>query len=241
MNIEVFKSLMGKEWVEMFAPFIKSKEMDSIYSFLKKESNNRKIICPKSKNTYRTFKTTDPKSLKIVWVFQDPYSKVIGNNMVADGVALSCRNTGYSQPSLRAFFDYIRNNIEQGDKDFEEDYNLDYLCDQGVLMLNSALTVEKDKPGSHTHIWNPFIEYFIKEILNKKYNGLITVFSGSNAKLFSPFVDQNLHYVFHTEHPASAVRNNREWRGNDIFNVINSILTKNNRTEWINWTGGLPF
>ena len=157
MNYEKFEPLLGT-WGMYLKPFIESNECDILYTKLKEDAKRGKKICPLSQETYRTFQETPKDDLKVVFVLMDPYPWIKKEKgvptIVADGIAMSCSHTAHPQPSLELFYDGIIDDLYKKDKEFvpERLNDLKYLCNQGVMMLNTALTVEVNKVGSHTKV-----------------------------------------------------------------------------------------
>lgn len=240
MNYEKFKPLLGT-WASKLRPFIESKDADKIYFFLKEESNRGKTILPKSGSTYRSFATTPYGNTQVVFLLQDPYPWIKKDIPVADGIALSCSNTGELQPSLEMFYDAIEDDLYQGlNLKDPRDPNLEYLCKQGVMMLNTSLTVEKDKSSSHYELWKPFTTYLFEEIFTNYNRGLIFVLCGEKSHYYERYIHPMQHYVFKLEHPANAARKLRKWDHQNIFKKINKLLLENNNTS-INWMNGSLF
>jgi len=203
MNYEKFQPLLG-EWAEFFKPFIESKEMDDIYSFLRYKFKQGAVICPDSRDVFRTFEET-PKNISVVIYAMDPYPTIKDGIKVANGVPMDCRNTGILQPSLDKFYEGIEKELFRGLKlNGWKSPDLRYLPAQGVMLVNSDLTVEAYKSGSHKGVWIKFQKYFIEEILNKYYKGLIFVLMGKNSLEVQEFIDENVHYVYTCEHPVAA-------------------------------------
>jgi uracil-DNA glycosylase len=238
MDYEKFAPLLG-DWAPKFKAFIESTDFDDIYTFLKSEARDGKIICPKSSDTFRAFTECPYKDLKCIFILQDPYPWVKWNwatreaIMVADGLAMSCSNTGELQPSLELFYEGIEDDLG---KKVMRVPDLKYLANQGVLLLNTSLTVEKDKPSSHTkiHLWDKFIKYLIEEVINFYNSGLIYVGFGQSAQDTGKMVLPFLHWGFDVEHPAFAARQERMWKHDKIFTKINRIL-KDSNNEQIIW------
>lgn len=236
MNYSKFEPLLG-DWALKFKQFIESPECDKIYSFLKKESSEDKIICPHRDNTFRAFKETPFEKLKCVFILQDPYHQIVRKDNklvhVADGLAMSCSNTGIIQPSLELFYKGIENDLGE---EVVRQPDLSYLAHQGVLLLNTSLTVEMDKPGSHSKIglWDEFNDYLVQEVINYYTKGLIYVSFGKNAQLMAKTIIPFLHWGFEVEHPAFAARKERDWNHKNIFSKINKIL-KDCNNEQILW------
>ena len=101
---------------------------------------------------------------------------------------------------------------------------------QGILMINSALTCEVNKTGSHTLLWRPFIAELLKS-LSIYNNGIIYVLFGRQAQSFSSYIGKNNH-VFNVFHPAYYARTNT--RMPNIFREIGDLSFKLNgeRIEW---------
>lgn len=222
------------DWAPKFKPFWESGGFDEIFGFLKAESAEKKVICPVHQNVFRAFRETPYSSLKCVFMLQDPYPWIKNGKYVADGIAMSCSNTGICQPSLDLFYDGIADDL-----DIEVPHNpdLSYLCKQGVLFLNTSLTVELNKPTSHTKLWDKFMNYLIEEVINYYSNGLIYVSFGKNAHLLAKAMMPFLHWGFKVEHPAAAAHQERKWDHQNIFSQINKIL-KSCNNEQIYWAYG---
>jgi uracil-DNA glycosylase len=235
MNYEKFVPALGS-WAPKLKPFIESLECDGIYESLRTLKAQGHKITPTSDQLYRAFQECPYKDLKCVFLLQDPYQKTIDGVRVADGIPMSCSNTGVLQPSLIQFYNAIEEDLYGGlNLVLERNPDLTYLARQGVLLLNSALTTKIGESSAHLKlgIWNPFIEYVLK-MLNNENQGLIFVFVGGPAQEFSYLINPKIHNVFELEHPAYAARQNRTWKHNGIFSKINTILKENNgiTLEW---------
>jgi uracil-DNA glycosylase len=238
MNFEKFEPLLG-DWAYKLKPFIESEKCDQIYAKLKADSQKGKTILPASSDTYRAFKETSYKNLKVVFLMYDPYPWVKNGVVVADGIALSCKNTGVMQPSLQKFYEGIEEDTGLNLKG-EKKADLSHLCLQGCMMLNTALTVEKDMVGSHYEIWKPFTTYLFEEVFGKHNKGLIFVLCGKESQYYERFLYPHQHYIFKLEHPAAAAHQERSWKHQNIFTTINKLVKENYRTE-ISWIDDLPF
>lgn len=236
MDYSKVESQLG-DWGPQLKPFIETKDFDDIFAFLKAESREGKTICPESNNVFRAFKECPYKDLKCVFILQDPYPWVKFDResgswiYTSDGLAMSCSNTGICQPSLNMFYDGIEDDL--GEKVLREP-SLQYLAKQGVLLLNTNLTVEKDKPTSHKGKWNKFIEFLLREVINSYFSGAIYVSFGEEAHVAAKSIIPFLHWGFEVEHPAFAARKERPWNHKNIFRNINKIL-KDNNNEKILW------
>ncbi len=234
MDFKKVKDQFGEDWADKFRPFIESKEFDEIYGFLKAQSADKRVICPHHTDVFRAFRETPYKGLKCVFILQDPYSFIKGGKIIANGVAMDCRNTGVCQPSLNLFYDGIADDL---DIEVPHHPDLSYLCKQGVLFLNTSLTVELNKPASHRGVWDKFMMYLIEEVINYYNNGLIYVSFGKNAQVLTKAMVPFLHWGFEVEHPAAAAHKEAKWKHGNIFSKINKIL-KDCNNEQIYWAYG---
>jgi len=105
------------------------------------------------------------------------------------------------------------------------------LKEEHVLLLNSALTVEKDKSGSHQKLWEPFMNFFFTEIINKFTRGLPIILIGKDAQKYEKIIAPFTHYVKCVEHPAAASYQNRKWDCQSLFSETNRIIEQNNGKE----------
>lgn len=99
-------------------------------------------------------------------------------------------------------------------------------------MLNTALTTQAGKIGTHVDLWKPFIA-FLLDMLAHYNSGIIYVFMGAKAKEWAKMVPANNYKMF-TIHPAAAAYRGGQWDSGNVFNQINKILKENHNTE-ITW------
>lgn len=218
---------IGEGWSAMFKGEGEKILMNICHQLGKRGVVDKEVICPTSTDVLRAFRECKYSNLKIVFILQDPYHQVINGQKIADGIAMSCSYTHVLQPSLRLVYDEIERTVGHVNR------NPDLKCwaNQGVLMLNTALTVKHASPGSHVEIWRPFTQYLLKELSNKT-SQTIYVFCGANAKSFSHLVTRGVKY--YTVHPAAAAYRGGMWDSEDLFNNINYVL-KNRGLEQIKW------
>ena len=247
MNWTSFENKFEEGWGIKLRPFIESKECDEIYKFLKERSRLGHKILPNNNVVYRAFQECAYKDLKCVVIGQDPYPHFFNGVETADGLAFSCGNTKKLQPSLDKLYEGMEQDLnEKGfDLSIVKEADLTFLAKQGVLLLNSSLTVEKDKVGSHSNIngkniWEPFYKYLIEEVLNKFNPGLCYILLGKQAEPLEKYILPFNNYVFKAEHPSAAARKERRWEHNNVFTKVNKILHDANKFT-IDWYDDLPF
>lgn len=237
MEYNKFKSQFGS-WAESFKPFIESGEMDQIYQRLKEESGQGKVICPSSFNTFRAFKECPMSSVKVIIMGMEPYHQYNRKDKIytADGLTFSCSITNKPQPSLDKLYEAIENDLYNGlDLHHEKVNDLSYLAEQGVLLINTSLTVLANEKQTHEGLWNPFIEYLIGNILNNIDRELIYMFMGRDAQYFDQFVVPFRHTILECEHPAAAKYAERPMIHKNIFSICNKFLqnSRQNKIEWL--------
>ena len=223
----MFAKLESSGWSRVFKSFIFSSEFTEILNKLYQLSVTDKRFTPTLKQVFRAFEECPYDDLKVIFIGQDPYPQL----GVADGISFSCGNTNKVQPSLRYIFEEIERTVYQEFPSYQ-DPDLTRWSKQGILMLNTALTVEVGKIGSHYDIWKPFTAYLL-DWLNNYNTGLIYVYMGKKAEEWSELTSDN-NYKFAVKHPASAAYNGSKWDSNDIFNEISKIVMKNSnfKIEW---------
>lgn len=199
-------------------------KLDSVLNSVSKLDKNN--IYPSSENIFRALNLTNFKDVKVVIIGQDPYH---GENE-ANGLAFSINNDVKITPSLRNIFKELQNdlNIKRTNTD------LSSWAKQGVLLINSILTVEKDKPLSHSDIGWQEITNFIIKYINDNKNHVVFVLWGNYAKKFKNLIDSKKHYVIESPHP-SPLSATRGFFGSKPFSKINNYLIKNNQSA-IDWS-----
>jgi uracil-DNA glycosylase len=224
---KLFDKLEPSGWGRVFKSFIFSSEFTDILNKLYVLSITDKRFTPPLKQVFRAFEECPYDKLQVVIIGQDPYPQF----GVADGISFSCGNTNKVQPSLRYIFEEIERTVYQEFPSYQ-DPDLTRWSNQGILMLNTALTVEVDKIGSHYDIWKPFTAYLL-DWLNNYNPGLVYVYMGKKAEGWSELTGDNNH-KFTVKHPASAAYNGSKWDSNDIFNKVSAIVKENSGNQ-ITW------
>jgi len=226
MKWEKFKDKFHPSWHEKIKPFIESVECDDIYAFLKAQSQLSKKIAPDSINTYRCFFETPLDELKVIIVGMCPYHTFKNGSPVADGLAMSCSITEQLQPSLDQFYGAIETEFYNGlNLNIIKHYDLAYLANQGVLLLNAALTTEKDRAGSHLQLWEPFMKYLFEKVINNI--DIPIVFLGKDASNLKKYTSK-FKNVFEVSHPASAAYIGTNWDTKGTFKEVDKIIWENN-------------
>ena len=193
-----------------------------------KEYEN-KIIYPPKDEIFNAFKLTDFNNVKVVIFGQDPYP----NPGEAMGLAFSVREGIKLPPSLQNIFKEIYNEYEIS-KDLPKSGDLTYLAKQGVLLLNSYLTVEAHKPLSHQKDEYRELLIDIISILNRIHKPIVFMLWGGNAKKYRKYLTNPFHKVIETNHPSPLSANRGGWFGSGCFKETNQYLRENN-VEEVRW------
>lgn len=224
---KLYEKLEPSGWGRVLRMFIFSSDFDNILLQLIKQTRDGKRFTPKVKQLFRAFEECPYDDLKVIILGQDPYPQL----GVADGISFSCSNTEEEQPSLRYMLNAVNDTVYQ--KRESTDIDLKRWSNQGVLMLNSALTTVIGKTGQHYMLWRPFLAYLF-DFLTWSNNGLVYIYMGKKAQEWSSAVNDN-NYKLTCTHPASAAYNQLDsWDCKNVFNETNRILKDNYGTE-INW------
>jgi|TARA_R110000787_G_scaffold5178_2_gene19033 uracil-DNA glycosylase len=228
-NINLIKKKLMSDfevsgWSNILNPFLESKAFDSITNKLSDLISQDRRFTPKFKNAFAPFIETSLSNLKVVIVNQDPYPKY----GIADGLAFSCSNAGIEESALKYIFDYIE---KQSTNAYKRDTDLKRWANQGVLLINTSLTCELNKIGTHQGIWKVFIEYLF-EMINRMDKKIIFVLMGRKVEHWQLRLPKQK--IFKCPHPASAAYGKGEWEADNIFKKINDELNMQIKT-CINW------
>lgn len=234
MDFKNIENQIDPSWHRILQPMIESPMFDEIISYIRARKELGKVILPDPSVLFRAFKETKYEDMRVILLAQDPYYSRKGDVNVADGLAFSCSNTGVIQPSLEILYRGIEEDLADGmDLNMFKNPDLTHLAKQGVLLLNSALTVELNDPDSHTEVWRPFMkELFFK--LNEIHSGLVFMLLGAKAQYHRDNIAPFTHWVVEAPHPAQATHTGGKWNHGKIFSRTNEILKKINNVE-IKW------
>lgn len=231
LNKELFRESFGTWWSKM-EPLFDGGIMENIFKHLKSRSREGYKILPESPLLFRCFEECPLDELKVVIIGMAPYHNIRGNTPAADGLLMSCSNTGILQPSLEKWYKAIEKEYHNGlNLKMYENPDLKYLANQGVLLYNISLTTEIGKAAAHIDIWKPFTIYLLEEVIS--LTGVPVIFLGNDAAKYKRHLAP-LQWRFILSHPASAAYNNTQWDSQGVFKKIDKILKDNNNEE-IHW------
>ena len=216
--------LLNTGWEDIFYPFIDSNLFQEIIYKLKNEVENDRRFTPKLSEIFRSFEECPLNKLKVIFIGQDPYPQL----GVADGIAFSCSKTGKLQPSLKYIFKELYDAKYIEDKYLNKfDPDLTRWANQGVLMLNTAFTVQINKIGTHYNLWKPFTHHVLQNINRVKKNIPVALL-GKKAEEWQIRLDNQI--IMNVAHPASAAYRGGNWDSKDLFININKTLKDQGKT-----------
>ena len=177
---------------------------------------------------FNAFKLTPLKEVKVVIFGQDPYHEP-GQAM---GLAFSVPDNIKTPPSLMNIYKEIEN--EFNEIIVNKGGNLTYLTKQGVLLLNTILTVREHQPMSHNIEEYRLFNKDIIDVLNKLDQPIVFLLWGAPAKKLSSFLTNKNHLVLSATHPSPLGANQGGWFNSGIFVKTNEFLVKKGLKP-INW------
>ena len=181
---------------------------------------------PSPHQIFRAFELCDFHSLRVVILGQDPYH---GHGQ-AEGLSFSVTSHTKLPPSLKNIFKEIQSDIGSIT---QTNGHLAHWAEQGVLLLNSTLTVHENQPGSHQKFgWEHFTDSVIKKISAEKEH-VVFLLWGRFAQAKRPMIDENKHLILEAPHP-SPLSAHRGFFGCRHFSKTNACLKDNNLRE-IKW------
>ncbi len=213
-------------WKKIFNKEKNKKYFINLIKILKKEYNTKNIF-PKKNKIFTSFNLTKFNEIKVVIIGQDPYYK----KNQANGIAFSINKNIKLTECIKNIYKELKNEFPKFN--IPKHGCLKKWTKQGILLLNSILTVEENKPLSHRNIgWEIFTNRIILYI-NKYLNKIIFVLWGYNAKKKSLLINKKKHIILYSSHPSNLSAN-KGFFGCKHFIKINKILKQNNIKQ-IKW------
>ena len=222
---------MGKinlesSWLKVLKDEFEKPYMKNLSIFLNNEKKNNKIIYPPGSKIFNALNLTPFTSVKVIILGQDPYH---GQNQ-ANGLSFSVEIGNKIPPSLQNIFKELNSDLnilpsQHGD--------LSNWAKQGVLLLNTILTVESSKPSSHSNKgWEIFTDKILHSLSSLKEN-LVFILWGKKAQEKISLIDESKHKILKSPHPSPYSANNGFF-GSQPFSKTNFFLESKN-IDKINW------
>lgn len=212
-------------WDEALAPLFADERYLKIREFLKKEYAER-VIYPNAYDLYNCFKYTPLEDVKVVILGQDPYHEP----NQAHGLCFSVNPGVPLPPSLKNIYKEIESDLGIKEPDCGD---LTKWAKQGILLLNTTLTVREHAANSHSKCgWAWFTDNVIK-IVSDKCENVVFILWGGNARSKAKLIDGKKHAVFESAHPSPLSAYNGFF-GSKCFSRTNEYLTAHGKTA-VDW------
>lgn len=209
--------MLGNDWDEILKDEINKDYFQKLLKFIEEEYK-RKIIYPKQNEIFKAFRNTSYKDTKVVILGQDPYH---GDNQ-AEGLSFSVKEGINKPPSLQNIFKELKDDLGY---EIPNNGSLVKWSEEGVLLLNTVLTVEANKAASHKDIgWETFTDKVIEKI-NKKNTPVVFILWGNFAKSKKKLITNPIHFIIESSHPSPFSAYNGFF-GSRPFSKTNNFLIK---------------
>ena len=221
------KVRLPEDWKMALADELTSENMDNLRAFLKEAYQSPDSIYPPASLMFNAFNLTPLSRVKVVILGQDPYHRP-GQAM---GLSFSVPKAIPKPPSLNNLLKEMADDIgvqpsAHGD--------LTYWAQQGVLLLNSALTVREGEPNSHQNQgWEQFTDAVI-DVINEQTEHTVFILWGSKAQKKGKYIHADKHLILTAVHPSPLAANRGGFFGTKPFSKTNDYLRQHGRTP-IDW------
>ena len=235
MKHDNLRGLVGESWIW---PLGKSFDYfkDTIVPYLEAEIKkvaqyrnsppSKKQLLPPTHNIFRVLKEIPFENVRVVILAQDPYHNI----GAATGLCFDNPKSQKPSPSLSNILKEIEADLGTPSQAFDNVSSyLEHLPSQGVLLLNAALTVERENPGSHLKLWKPFTEELIHQI-NTRLPNVVWVLWGKPAQKFEKLITNKTHKIVKGAHPSPFSFS--AFKGQKFFSKVNSLITSTNPIRW---------
>ena len=185
---------------------------------------NPNTLCPALPNVFRAFKLCSLKDCRVVMIGMDPYPDKFMGKPRATGILFG-NNKDVPEDKLSPSLQVVKEsaiNFEIPHNIITFDQTLESWAKQGILMINSALTCELNKVGSHVNQWRPFVSKLLKN-LSERETGIVYILFGRQAQTLKPYINERYNDIIEIEHPAYFTRSNKIMPYS-VFRQMNDIL-----------------
>ena len=217
--------MIGNDWDEILKEEINKEYFQELIKLIKKEYEN-KTIYPKQTEIFKAFRNTPYSNIKVVILGQDPYH---GVNQ-AEGLSFSVKVGVSKPPSLQNIFKELESDLGCN---IPPHGSLVSWTEEGVLLLNTVLTVEANKPASHKDLgWEQFTDEVIRKI-NEKNSPVVFILWGSFARNKKDLITNKIHYIIESPHPSPFSAYNGFFGSRPFSKTNNFLVSKGIKP--INW------
>ncbi|MCH5172219.1 MAG: uracil-DNA glycosylase [Erysipelotrichales bacterium] len=213
-------------WEELFL-IVKQKEYAKKMNQILSKEYATHTVYPPRKDMFKAFQLTPLKNVKVVIIGQDPYHE----ENQAMGLSFSVPTGVPLPPSLQNIYKEIENNF--GIK-MRNDGDLTYLAKQGVLLLNTILSVRKSMPLSHQNIGYDLFVQDVLSAINEQNQPIVFILWGSYARSLKKYLNNPNHLILESTHPSPLSANRGGFFNQYHFLKANKFLKDHGESE-INW------
>lgn len=211
--------MIGNSWDKILNNVWNSEGFKKFYSIIEQEYNTKTIFPPKD-YVFNALKLTPYENVKVVIMGQDPYHGV-GE---AHGLSFSVQDGIKLPPSLKNIYKELNSDLGIEPSTIG---NLTKWANEGVLLLNAVLTVEKDRPASHKNLGWEYLTDYIIQVLNKRDEPIVFILWGNFAREKKKYITNKKHLIIESSHPSPYSCGNGFF-GSKPFSRANEFLEKNN-------------
>ena len=225
------KNLFGINWHNAMRTYLQSQDFANLGYLLMAERKQKKVY-PEQKDVFKAFRLTPYEKVKVVFLGLDPYIRKNQATGLSFGVDID-KTDGKIPPSLKTIIKELESDLDTLCLDF--DYSLEGWAKQGVLMLNTSLTVVEGQTNSHLKMWQPFTLNVI-DAINDMNDNVIFILLGKTAQSYEKYLNPESTKVIKAPHPAAEAYAGGKagFYGSKIFSKCNSMLYMLEKEE-INW------
>ena len=217
---------LNNDWDKILKKELESNDLQATLNQIEKERNFQNIF-PSDENVFKALKLTTFKNTKVIILGQDPYH----SKGLANGLAFSVPKETKQPPSLKNIFKALSKDLKIP---IQTNGNLESWAKQGVLLLNTVLTVKENSPTAHKNIgWEKFTDTIIRRLSLKK-DKLVFLLWGVYAQKKEILINEKKHLILKTSHP-SPFSAHRGFLKSNHFSKTNKYLLKhhNNSIYWL--------
>jgi len=229
VEVLVEKGFITPDWAEIL-----EEPLTYFYNSIVPVIKESKVqVYPDGKNIFRAFNECPYKDVKVVILGMDPYFDGSATGLAFDNAIPTKKfSRSLSMICKELERDLGENYVEMlTSNDFRSNSILGHLPSQGVLLLNTALTVEHGKAGSHIELWKPFTDAVIRKLQEK--DNIVWILWGNYAKAYKELITNSTHKIVEGCHPVARGKH-AKFLGGKYFSKTNTHLTKMG-LKTINW------
>ena len=232
---ESLESLIDESWHEVLIPWLTSEKGLILFDKLKIELKNNQVF-PELMDVFKPFQLTKYDKLKVVILGNEPYCRLDINNGLCYAIKKGTTPNGFSSRAILAIEECVKDGQFENSANLSTitylkdlDYTLETWAEQGVLLLNTSLTVASKEKNSHVNIWKPFIKYVLLQLTKQD---LTYIAMGSNIEEYVRIVRYNgFNDIIESVDPYIE---SDKFKKKYVFEIANNFLAQR-REKVINW------